>query len=47
MGKEIFKKTQDSNENLKYLKVRTEYTVWYLTNIRIHNENLMCYLEPP
>ncbi len=47
MGKEIFKKPQGSIENLKDLKVRTEYSVWYLTNIGIHNENLMCYLEPP
>ncbi|WP_264511621.1 hypothetical protein [Flavobacterium sp. N1719] len=47
MGKEIFKKTQDSIENLKDLKVRTEYNVWYLTNIGTQNENLMCYLEPP
>ena len=47
MGKEIFKKVQDSIENLKDLKVRTEYSVWYLTNIGAQNENLMCYLEPP
>ena len=47
MGKEIFKKVQSSIENLKDLKVGTEYSVWYLTNIGMHNENLMCYLEPP
>ena len=47
MGKEIFKKVQGSIENLKDLKVRTEFNIWCLTNIGIHNENLMCYLEPP
>jgi hypothetical protein len=41
MGKEIFKKTQGS------IEVRTEYSIWYLTNIGIHNENITCYLEPP
>jgi hypothetical protein len=47
MGKEIFKKVEDSMKILKNLKVRTEYSVWYVTTIGIHNEILMCYLEPP
>ena len=47
MGKVIFRKVQGSIENLKDLKVRTEYSVWCLTNIGIYNENQMCYLEPP
>lgn len=47
MGKEIFKKEQGSIEKLKELKVRTEFYIWYLTNIGTQNENIMCYLEPP
>lgn len=47
MGKEIFINVEGSIENLKDLKVRTEFYIWYLTNIGTQNENLMCYLEPP
>lgn len=47
MVKEILKKTQDSIENLKVLKVRTEFYIWYLTNIGTQNENLISYLKPP
>ena len=47
MEKEIFKKMEDSIENLKDLKARTGFSIWCLTTIGIQNENLMCYLEPP
>ncbi len=41
MGKEIFKKVEDS------IQKRTELKICYLTNIGMESENLLFYFEPP
>jgi hypothetical protein len=47
MEKEIYKKVEDSIENQIKLVNRTEFNIWYLTNIGIKSKLLICYLEPP
>lgn len=45
MKKEIFKKVADSTENLKKLKNRTEFNIWYFNNFGLNTKNVVYYYE--
>ncbi|RTY65539.1 hypothetical protein [Flavobacterium sp. LB2P53] len=45
MKKEIFKKVEDSIENLKKLENRTEFNIWYFNNFGLNIKNMDNYHE--